>query len=196
MALNNASTRERIIAAASVLFHQQGIRAASVDLIAERAGLTKRSLYYHFRSKDDLIAACLEARDAPNLLILKQWYARSPGDVAQKVNGIFLSLGRAARRKDWKGCGFLRSAVELAEFPGHPALVAGRTHKKRVEAWLCCMLAGDDNTADAKRLAAQIMLLLDGAFATVLLHREPAYFETAGLAAMTLIHNANTDTNT
>ncbi len=120
MALDSVSTRDRIIEAASRLFHQQGIRAASVDLIAERAGLTKRSLYYHFRSKDDLIAACLEARDAPNLSILKQWYARSPGDVAQKVNGIFLGLARAAR-KDWQGCGFLRSAVELVEFPGHPA---------------------------------------------------------------------------
>ena len=191
MALDSVSTRDRIIEAASRLFHQQGIRAASVDLIAERAGLTKRSLYYHFRSKDDLIAACLEARDAPNLSILKQWYARSPGDVAQKVNGIFLGLARAARRKDWQGCGFLRSAVELVEFPGHPALVAGRAHKKRVEDWLCCLFAEGLDIVDARRLAAQIMLLLDGAFATVLLHREPAYFETAGLAAMTLIRNAN-----
>ncbi len=106
MALDSVSTRDRIIEAASRLFHQQGIKAASVDLIAERAGLTKRSLYYHFRSKDDLIAACLEARDAPNLSILKQWYARSPGDVAQKVNGIFLGLARAARRKDWQAVGF------------------------------------------------------------------------------------------
>jgi AcrR family transcriptional regulator len=189
MASNNASTRQRIIEAASELFHRQGIRAASVDLIAERAGLTKRSLYYHFRSKDDLIAACLEARDAPNLATFKQWYARSPGDVAQKVNGIFSNLARAARLKDWKGCGFLRSAVELIEQPGHPALVVGRTHKKRVEDWLCCMLEGGENSAATRRLAAQIVLLLDGAFATVLLHRDPCYFETAGLAAMTLIRN-------
>ncbi|CAN7595862.1 TetR/AcrR family transcriptional regulator [Brucella pseudogrignonensis] len=192
MASHIAPTRDRIIAAASTLFHQQGIKAASVDLIAERAGLTKRSLYYHFRSKDDLIAACLEARDAPNLTILQQWYARSTGDVAQKVNGIFLGLARAARRKDWKGCGFLRAAVELVELPGHPALVAGRAHKKRVEDWLCCLLAKGQDIVDARRLAAQIMLLLDGAFATVLLHREPAYFETAGLAAMTLIRSTKT----
>lgn len=191
MASSNASTRDRIIEAASELFYQQGIRAASVDLIAERAALTKRSLYYHFRSNDDLIAACLEARDTPNLAILQQWYARSPGDVAQKVNGIFLGLARAARRKDWKGCGFLRSAVELVELPGHPALVAGRAHKRRVEDWLCGLLAKGEDTVDAKRLAAQIMLLIDGGFATVLLHRDPAYFETAGLAAMTLIRNAN-----
>lgn len=192
MASHIAPTRDRIIAAASTLFHQQGIKAASVDLIAERAGLTKRSLCYHFRSKDDLIAACLEAPDAPNLTILQQWYARSTGDVAQKVNGIFLGLARAARRKDWKGCGFLRAAVELVKLPGHPALVAGRAHKKRVEDWLCCLLAEGQDTVDARRLAAQIMLLLDGAFATVLLHREPAYFETAGLTAMTLIRSTKT----
>ena len=38
-------------------------RAVSVDAVAEKAGLTKRTLYYHFKSKDDLVAAYLAARD-------------------------------------------------------------------------------------------------------------------------------------
>jgi len=53
------TTRETIIQAADDLFYGEGIRAASMDAIAERAGVTKRTLYYHFRSKDDLIAAYL-----------------------------------------------------------------------------------------------------------------------------------------
>jgi DNA-binding transcriptional regulator YbjK len=52
-------TRERIISAASSLFYNEGIRAVSVDAVAAKAGLTKRTLHYHFRSKDDLVAAYL-----------------------------------------------------------------------------------------------------------------------------------------
>lgn len=50
-------TRERLLAAAGKLFRAEGIRAVSVDAVAEKAKVTKRTLYYHFRSKDDLIAA-------------------------------------------------------------------------------------------------------------------------------------------
>ena len=55
-------TRERILTAASKLFYAEGIRAVGVDAVAEKAGLTKRTLYYHFRSKDDLVAAYRRAR--------------------------------------------------------------------------------------------------------------------------------------
>jgi AcrR family transcriptional regulator len=48
----SAPTRERIIEAAIKLFYDEGIRAVSVDAVAEKAGVTKRTLYYHFRSKD------------------------------------------------------------------------------------------------------------------------------------------------
>lgn len=180
-------TRERILQAAGKLFRQDGIRAISVDAIAEKAGLTKRTLYYHFRSKDDLIAAHLQARDEPNLSLFKRWFDETEGDVAEKVAGIFRHLAQSARNAKWKGCGFLRTSVELVNLPGHPALVAARAHKKRVEDWLgsVFMKAGADG--DASLLARQVMLLLDGAFAVVLLHRDPSYMETAAEAAADLI---------
>ncbi|NEI72733.1 TetR family transcriptional regulator [Rhizobium lusitanum] len=180
-------TRERILQAAGKLFRQDGIRAISVDAIAEKAGLTKRTLYYHFRSKDDLIAAHLQARDEPNLSLFKRWFDETEGDAAEKVAGIFRHLAQSARNAKWKGCGFLRTSVELVNLPGHPALVTARAHKKRVEDWLgsVFMKAGADG--DASLLARQVMLLLDGAFAVVLLHRDPSYMETAAEAAADLI---------
>lgn len=68
MARSGTDTHERIIAAAAKLFYNEGVRAVSVDAVAERADVTKRTLYYHFDSKDELIAAYLETRDQPNLL--------------------------------------------------------------------------------------------------------------------------------
>src|SRR5690349_20956356 len=158
-------TRERIVAAASKLFYGEGIRAVSVDAVAEKAGLTKRTLYYHFRSKDDLIAAYLEIRDQPNLALFKRWFAEADGDVAAKVEAIFRNLARSTRHPKWKGCGFLRTSVELVNLPGHPAMVIGRAHKKRVEDWLCTVFEEAVAQRDARQLAQQVILLLDGAFA-------------------------------
>src|SRR3546814_2831493 len=109
------STRERIVTAASKLFYSEGIRRVSMDAIAEKAGVTKRTLYYHFQSKDDLVAAYLEGRDQPNIALFKRWYAETEGDLADEVRGIFYKLAQSARHPKWKGCGFLRTSAELAK---------------------------------------------------------------------------------
>ncbi|HWL69863.1 MAG TPA: helix-turn-helix domain-containing protein [Geminicoccus sp.] len=183
------STRSRIIAAASRLFYAQGIRAVSVDAVAEQAKLTKRTLYYHFRSKDELVAAYLEARDQPNLALFQRWFAEAEGGLPIKVQAIFRRLAHTVAQKHWKGCGFLRTAAELANLPGHPAMRIGAAHKKRFEAWLAEQLAAG-GLPDAGLLARQVVLLLDGAFAVILLHRDPSYMEAAGEAARALLHAA------
>jgi AcrR family transcriptional regulator len=183
------STRERILSAAAKLFYGEGIRSVSVDAVAAKAGITKRTLYYHFKSKDDLMAAYLEARDQPNLALFQRWFAESKGGVAAKVQGIFRNLARSARHPKWKGCGFLRTSAELATMPGHPAMKASAAHKKRVEDWLRATLEAE-GIANGAMLARQIILLMDGSFAVVLLHRDPTYMETAGEAAASLIRAA------
>jgi len=188
MAPDPLPTRERIVSAAAKLFYREGIRAVSVDAVAEEAGVTKRTLYYHFKSKDDLIAAYLGMRDNPNLAQFQDWFSGAPGDVADKVRGVFLGLAKAALHPRWKGCGFLRTAAELANMPGHPAIKIGIAHKKRVEDWFnAVFVAAGVEEVQARSLARQMILLLDGAFAVVLLQRDPSYMETAGDAASSLI---------
>jgi AcrR family transcriptional regulator len=182
-------TRERIIQAANTLFYSEGIRRVSVDEVAAKAGLTKRTLYYHFRSKDDLIAAYLAARDQPNLALFRRWFAEADGGVPAKVEAIFRNLARSARHPKWKGCGFLRTSAELANMPGHPAIKIGAAHKKKFEEWLRATFEAE-GIADPLQLARQILLLLDGSFAVVLLHRDASYMETAGEAARSLIEAA------
>ena len=69
--------------------------------------------------------------------------------------------------------------------PGHPAIKIGAAHKKKFEDWLRATFEAA-GIANATRLARQILLLLDGSFAVVLLHRDPSYMETAGEAAHAL----------
>jgi AcrR family transcriptional regulator len=186
MTSSPTTTRERIISAASSLFYNEGIRAVSVDAVAEKAGLTKRTLYYHFRSKDDLVAAYRAARDQPNLALFKRWFTEAAGGLPAKVQAIFNHLARNAGHPKWKGCGFLRTSAELANLPGHPAIKIGAAHKKKFEAWLRATFE-EAGIAGASPLARQILLLLDGSFAVVQLHRDPSYMQSAGEAAFSLI---------
>jgi AcrR family transcriptional regulator len=185
MAKSDIPTRERIVAAANRLFYSDGIRGVSVDAVAAKAGVTKRTLYYHFESKDDLVAAYLAARDQPNLKLFKQWFDEAEGGLPAKVERIFQNLARSARHPKWKGCGFLRTSAELANMPGHPAIKIGAAHKKKFEEWLRVTFEAE-GIVQASQLARQILLLLDGSFAAVLLHRDPSYMETAGEAAHAL----------
>jgi len=186
MPLNSDQTRERIVTAAARLFYNEGIRAASVDAIAEKAGVTKKTLYYHFRSKDELIAAYLESRDQPTLDLYARWFDETPGSATDKVRGLFAEFARATDTVKWKGCGFLRTAAELANTPGHPALKAGAAHKKRFEAWLADALARE-RISNAKAAARSIVVLLDGAASVMLVHRDPAYVLAAGSVAASLV---------
>ncbi len=179
-------TSARIVEAAAKLFYGEGIRSVSLDAVAEKAGLTKRTLYYHFKSKDDLIAAYLEARDKPNVALFAKWFQEAKGSLPARIESIFTNLAQSARHPKWKGCGFLRTAAELAATPGHPAIKIGARHKTAVEAWFASVIAADGRK-DAAELARQIVILMDGAFSTMLIHRDPAYIESAGRAAASLV---------
>ncbi|MEM8650680.1 MAG: TetR family transcriptional regulator [Pseudomonadota bacterium] len=183
------SAKDRILDAANRLFYGEGIRAVSVDEIAEKAGITKRTLYYHFKSKDDLIEAYLVSRDQPNLALYRKWFEETDGELPDKVEAIFAELARSARHPKWKGCGFLRTAAELANMPGHPAMKVGAAHKKKFEAWLGEEFK-DREVQCSEDLARHIVLLMDGAFSTVLVHRDPDYLTSAGQAARLMVENA------
>ena len=186
MARDANATRAQIIQAADDLFYGEGMRSASMDAIAARAGVTKRTLYYHFRSKDDLIAAYLTALDEPTLSRYTGWLEETKGDLPEQVLGVFERLARLTKSARWKGCAFLRAAGELAGTPGHPALKIGSAHKKRVEAWLEGRIATKGLSEPALR-ARQVTILIDGAAAQVLIHRDPAYALAAGQVAAALV---------
>ena len=182
-------TREHIVAAATRLFYSEGIRAVSMDAVADKAGVTKKTLYYHFASKDELVAATIEARDQPTLDLYRRWFAETEGTAADKVRGLFAKLGASMDTPRWRGCGFLRTIAELASTPGHPAVKAGAAHKKRFEAWLETELR-DQGLPGAAAMARQIVILVDGATTVMLIHRELDYVNAAGRLAQSLVEEA------
>lgn len=178
-------TRGQIIKAADQLFYSNSIRDVSVDRVAERAGVTKKTLYYHFRSKDELVAAYLEARLEPTIERYVSWLGPE-GPLPERIEHMFQRLAGAVEGKSWKGCGFTRAAVELADTPGHPALDVARRHKAAFEERLQDEL-GAAGYEDAAALAKMLMVLVDGAVARMLVHRDPTYALEAGRAARKLL---------
>ena len=185
MARNGSLTRRQIVAAADELFYSRGLHSVSVDAIAEKAGITKKTFYYHFPSKDQLIASYLEARDRPTAERFKEW-AGTDGSVADRLGRLFSHLGRSSRSPSWFGCGFMRVAAELASLPGHPAMEVARSHKARCEQWFLQMLI-DEGHPDAKALSRALVMLIDGAVWQTLLHRDAVYAASAGQVVQMLL---------
>ena len=90
------SPAERILAAADKLFYLHGIRAVGVDAVAEEAGVSKRTLYNHYPTKDDLIAAYLVGRF--------KHIAPSDAPAREQILGYFERLEREFSRPDFRGC--------------------------------------------------------------------------------------------
>ena len=189
MPRDSRKTRKAIVDAAGRLFYGEGIRAVSVDSVAEKAGVTKKTLYYHFASKDELIAAYLKAQDQPALDLYRRWYAEADGTIAERVKSLFERFAEAASSPRWKGCGFLRTTAELAAFPGHPAVVAGARHKKRFEAWLAEIME-DAAVSEPEAVARQVVVLLDGAATIMLIHRDADYVRSAASLAEALVRDS------
>src|ERR1700677_4378268 len=95
--------QERILDTAGRLFYGQGIRAIGVDTIAAEIGISKRTLYNHFPSKDALIAAYLERRFVPP--------RASDKPPAEQILATFDALERRFSAKDFRGCPFVNAVA-------------------------------------------------------------------------------------
>lgn len=186
MARSAARTRERILDTAYGLFWRQGFVRASVDDIAERAKVTKRTVYQHFRSKDDLMAAVLAHASELALERLRRIETRLPASWDAMIDLFFTQLAEWAAKPRWSGAGFTRVVAELADLPGHPARTIARRHKAMVEAWLADLLAKADVLSPAVR-AREVMLLMEGAMLLILIHGDRSYAAAAAQAAKQLV---------
>ena len=162
MATHSDEVRERILRTASDLFYREGARAVGVDLVVERAGVAKTSLYRYFRTKDDLIAAFLEREDHE---FWEKWDSvaqRYESDAQAELDAHMQWIGERIGRKNYRGCPQLNMAAEFPE-ADHPARVVAASHKAELRR----RLKGIAQRLRVRRpdeLAAQLLLLVNGAF--------------------------------
>ena len=172
--------KERILETADRLFYLKGIRAIGVDTIAAEIGISKRTLYNHFPSKDALISAYLERR-----FVQPRASDKSP---AEQILATFDSLERRFSSKDFRGCPFVNAVAEVGPEKRSVRKIAIAFKESR-RLWFRDLLA-QLGVADPEGLATQLVLLVDGSIAQDLVRDDPAMARAAKEAAKVLLSGA------
>jgi AcrR family transcriptional regulator len=160
-----SDVRDRILETASELFYRRGVRAVGVDLVVEKSGVAKTSLYRHFGTKDDLIAAFLQRED---LDFWNTWDGVSeqhPDDPRAELDAHFEWIGERVGRDNYRGCPQINTAAEFPE-ADHPARKVAETHMREMRRRLKTIAEGLAVTAP-DRLAGQLAVLINGAFVSM-----------------------------
>jgi AcrR family transcriptional regulator len=191
MSTKRASTsaaKQRILETADRLFYQDGIRAVGIDRIIAEAGVAKMTLYTYFPSKDDLIVAVLQYREAQVLAFFRAAMTRHATRTKDQLRAFFAALKEWFESPGFRGCAFQNAAVELAD-PAHAGTRFVRDHKRRFAALLRGIVE-EAAGQGAATLAPAIALLVEGAIVTAVIHGTPDAADVAREAAVQLVEGA------
>ncbi len=166
--MGTLSTHDRLAAAAAALFYTQGITATGVDTVVRHAGVSKPTLYGHYRSKAELVAAALAFQHQSRRQTIEAYLdQRTDWPPADRLLAVFDWFKDRSTGPGRRGCAFLNAAAELVADEDEPARQIVRQHKQW---WQACLadLARAAGALDPDRLASDLLLLIDGANARIL----------------------------
>jgi AcrR family transcriptional regulator len=169
---------ERLLDAAAELFYRRGIRAVGVDLIADVAGTTKKTLYDRFGSKDALVALYLRRRAQRWQAFVRGYVERVPPGRGRAL-AVFDALSEWLAEQD-RGCAFVNANAEIAG-TGHPGEPVIRAEKAAMRTLFTELVDG------AGDLGAQLHLLYEGATVAVTAGGQADAIDQARAAAARLL---------
>lgn len=158
--MSQPSARERILETAGRLFLQEGYRATGIDRIIAESGVAKMSLYRNFKSKNELIAAFLEWRDAS---WMQEFVEKVETRFAKNASLTALAdaLGECFSEEGFRGCAF-NNVVAEAGSEGDPLhLQLAVAHKQSLERYVAT-LAERLGLRAPKTVAGEAMLCMEG----------------------------------
>jgi AcrR family transcriptional regulator len=169
--------QERILQTADRLFYGQGIRAVGVDTIAAEIGISKRTLYNYFPSKDELVVAYLSRHVVPP--------RESDRPPLEQFLRVFDWLERWFASDTFRGCPFVNAVAELGD-AAHPGTKIAVAFKEQRRVWMRDILA-KMNVSDPDLLATQVAMLVEGAIIAALVRGDPGMARAAKAAARVLL---------
>jgi AcrR family transcriptional regulator len=175
--------REAILKAAEKLFAQAGYGLTGVDALAAEAGVTKRTLYKQFGSKEALYAEWLRLRDvATRGSMLRAVEALSDEPKGQLL-ALFDVLAQLARNPHFHGCPFSRALIEFgaSEAQGVSRKIA-EEHKAALADWFAERLNAA-GVIDVEAATEEVAMLYEGTLGRIAATRKP----DAALAARRLL---------
>ncbi|HUC50022.1 MAG TPA: TetR/AcrR family transcriptional regulator [Xanthobacteraceae bacterium] len=155
--------RDRVFETAADLFYRKGVRAVGVEAIVQQAGVAKISLYRSFPSKDALVVAYLERRNAD---FWRQWdeaFAKYKNAPRAQLRAIMTYLARRTSQPGYRGCPFINYCAEFPE-PPNPGRKVAEANKREMRSRFTAM-AKALGAKEPKQLADGLLLLVEGAYA-------------------------------
>ena len=165
---NNMQPRKQhLIDTALILFNQFGYHATGIDLILAESGVSKATLYKHFRSKEELILAALQLRHEQVVSRLQDKIEankqnQEKTDPVENVLVIFDNLNEWFNSETFFGCNFINVSAEYAD-PNHPINIFAAKHKQVIVNMIAEQLTTKENNQATQQKADQIGLLVEGA---------------------------------
>ena len=177
------SKRDELVRKALEIFYREGFHATGMDRLAAETGISKTTMFKHFRTKEDLILAVLRLRDEQ----FRGWLFRrmtEAGPPRAQLSAMFDALGEWFARPEFRSCMFIKAASEYPD-PAHPIHSQSAEHKRLLflETERIARAAGADDPA---ALARALLLLKEGAIVPAHLGHEadPAGDAKAAAAAL------------
>ena len=179
--------RDELVRKALDTFYRNGFHAAGMDMIARETGVSKTSIYKHFRTKEDLILAVLRLRDEN----FRNWFFRRIDELSETRRGKLLSIFDALEEwfsmREFRGCMFIKASAEYQE--ADDPIHAQATEHKRLLAEYFIGLSKAAGAARPEELAQQLLVLKEGAIVMAVLGRGPGAARDARNAARVLIES-------
>lgn len=181
MAPEARSGRDDLLARIGDIFYAKGTYLVGMAELIKHLQTTRATFYRHFDSKEELIVAYLEQRDAAVRGQLGRIAAGRIGPAA--VLDVFSNLEQKTSADNFRGCAFFMAAIENPQSPRIQD--AARTHKNFLKTFFLGLMQTSDDT-----LAEQLLLLYEGALASSALRRDAGAAATAKSVAAQLLSRA------
>jgi AcrR family transcriptional regulator len=155
------SRRDDLIEAAMRVFYRNGFHASGLDKILREGGISRMTLYNHFKSKDELIVAALRRRDEIFRNKMMKFIESKSDDPIERLLAVFDFHEQFCMNKDFCGCMFINASAEYAD-PNSPVRRVTADHKRDVIAYLQS-LCEEAAIEEPEQVAEQLSLLIEGA---------------------------------
>jgi AcrR family transcriptional regulator len=182
------SARDRLLLAASQLFHEAGIQATGVDAIIGAADVAKATFYRHFPSKNDLIVAWLKDPRTNWFVDVRRTAEERAPSSEEVIPLLFETAAEWFEDDGLRGCPYLNASVELTD-QAHPALPVVREFLD-FEAEQLGEVARAAGLPEPEAAGRQLKILMSGAITQALAYQSVAPFKTAREAATLLVRGA------
>ncbi len=174
--ITSNDTRDIILDVTEKLIYKSGIAATGMDLLVKTAGVSRKSIYRYFASKEELTVAALQRRDVRWMHWFKSEVNKAPTP-AGRLLSLFTVLKDWFASEGFRGCAFINTSGETGD-PLDPVRLVAKEHKQKLLDYVR-ELCTEYDVHNPEALAKQLLILIDGAITVALVMGDHSAADTA-----------------